>query len=56
MAGFTIPDTLLSKNSAQIREFFREHRGNTTYKGFTPAFWENRENGIISCVFTTKLA
>jgi len=54
-AGFTIPDTLLSNNPEKIREFFHEHQGNTIYKGFTPAFWENRENGMLSCLFTTKL-
>lgn len=54
-AGFTIPDTLLSNDPEQIRAFFREHQGNVIYKGFTPAFWENRERGTISCLFTTKL-
>jgi hypothetical protein len=54
-AGFAIPETLLSNDPDEIRQFYRENGGKVVCKFFTPAFWKNHATGTLSAVFTTPL-
>lgn len=53
-AGFQIPETLISNDPDEIRNFWVEHNGDVICKFFTPAFWR-REDGRVSGLFTARL-
>ena len=53
-SGFTIPETLLSNDPAEVRHFYQEHRGDIICKFFTPAFWRKPDGGMIG-LFTARV-
>jgi len=42
-AGFSIPDTLVTNDIEQVRQFFKKHNGKIIHKAFGPGAWDNED-------------
>lgn len=46
--GLLIPDTVMTNDPAEIREFWRAHGGDCIYKTFTPPSWRMAETRVLT--------
>ncbi|MCO4092879.1 MAG: hypothetical protein HEQ34_13145 [Sphingorhabdus sp.] len=52
--GFIIPETLITNNPIDVKEFIKKHE-NVVYKAFTTPQWYDRKNKNIYTAMTTKI-
>jgi hypothetical protein len=53
--GFTIPDTIVTQDSAILRSFFSKHRGEVIVKPLGRAYIEKPSNECDSVIFTNRV-